>query len=68
MEEWLKEISEPSADEIRGLARKRAERVSALLRDEHGIDERRLRVAAPESVTVSDAPPCVSVAVGLPAT
>src|SRR5262249_22915590 len=50
MEEWLKEIPDPSADEVSRLARERAERVAALLRDKHGIDEQRLRTAVAESV------------------
>jgi hypothetical protein len=66
MEEWLKEIPEPSADEIRRLADERAKHVAALLREEHGIDERRLRAAASESRTASDAKPGVAVTIGLP--
>jgi hypothetical protein len=64
-EEWLKDIPQPSAEEIRALARVRAERVASLLRDERGIDARRVRAVVPDTVP-ADQVPGVGVTIGLP--
>jgi len=68
LEKWLKDVAAPSAEEIRALARGRAERVAGLLRDEHGIDAGRLRASAPDVAEAGSAGPNVRVTIGLPAT
>jgi hypothetical protein len=47
LDEWVADVPPPAPDELARLARARAERAVAVLRDEHGIDANRLTVRDP---------------------
>ena len=66
LDDWLKKEPAPSSDEIAKLAKDRAEHLVAALRDEHGIEERRLTVIDAGSAGATASQGGVKIALGLP--
>ena len=63
LDEWVAALRAPSPDELTRLARARADRAVAVLRDEHGIDAKRLTVRDPQ-VDASGGKPGVRIGLG----
>jgi aminoglycoside phosphotransferase (APT) family kinase protein len=66
LDEWLAKEPVPSPDEIAALARQRAERLAAILRDDHGIEERRLAIVDAPAAEPQKTSPGVKVTIALP--
>jgi hypothetical protein len=66
LDKWLEKEPAPTAQDVAALAKRRAERVIAMLRDDHGIEERRLNLVDAPASDPEKTAPGVKVAIALP--